>query len=477
MSKIKVVFKNISWLAVSQMVNSICAFFWTIVIANYLGVEQYGVISFSGSFIGITIILIDLGMTTYVTREVARNRSKLDEYVNLVIPIKIILSVAVLFLSGILFVFLNCEKITILVTLIYMIEMILMTFTQLINGIFQAFEEVKYQAIGCLINCGLLIVSILVTITLDLGIIAIAISYVIGYCGFFSFMAWRYWKQFGVPHPQLAFKQAVTTIKNSLPFGITTLFNTIYFGINIVMLSGMKGDFEAGIYKSVFNILLVFTTLFSVYQLVLFPIISNFFVTQKELIRKSYEKSLKYMLAIILPMCSGIFLYGKQVLMLIYNQSYGGAVMPLKISIWTVVILFLNGATMMVLNAIDLERRVTIIYLMGAGINILLNLWLIPSHSFNGSSIATLASSSVIFGILLAQILKTEFRPELRLVVDVVKIVIATMGMFGALWILQLSLWSGMIVGILIYGLLVCLLQIVDETDRRLLRHLMHKEK
>ena len=80
MSKIRVVFKNISWLTISQVINSVCAFFWTLVIANYLGVEKYGIISFATSFIGIAIIFIDFGMTTYVTREVARDKKRLEEY-------------------------------------------------------------------------------------------------------------------------------------------------------------------------------------------------------------------------------------------------------------------------------------------------------------------------------------------------------------------------------------------------------------
>ncbi|MCR5738108.1 MAG: flippase [Eubacterium sp.] len=477
MSKIRVVFKNISWLAVAQMINSICAFFWTIVIANYLGVTKYGIISFSTSFIGIAILLIDLGITTYVTREVARNRKRLDEYINLTLPLKLILSFAVFFLGLFFLIVSGCGKTTIVVTLIYMVEMILMTFTQLINGIFQAYEELKYQSIGALINCGLLIGGILITILSDWGIYGIALSYVVGYSGFFGFMAWRYVKQFGWPSPKINCSKSLLIIKKSLPFGITTLFNTIYFGINTVMLSGMKGDYEAGIYKAVFNILLVFTTLFSVYQLVLFPVVSNFFVNQKGLIQKSYEKSVKYLMAVILPICAGIFFYAKQILMLIYNQSYGEAILPLKISIWTVIVLFLNGATILVLNAINMERRVTMIYLLGAVVNVLINLLLVPGYSYNGSAVATLTSCSFIFLILLTQISKTEFQPGIHLLMDVVKIAIATMGMFLVLCVLHPSLWVGIFVGVLVYGALFIGLRLVDETDCTLLKLLIHKEK
>lgn len=477
MSKIRVVFKNISWLTISQVINSVCAFFWTIVIANYLGVEKYGIISFATSFIGIAIIFIDFGMTTYVTREVARDKKRLEEYVGLVIPVKIILSISVFFLSTLILFFCGCTKTTILITMIYLFEMVLISFTQFINGIFQAYEDLKYQAIGCLINCTLLIIFVLLVILLNLGIFAIAISYVIGYSGFFCFMAVKYLQKFELPKLQMNFRKALRTIKNALPFGLTTLFNTIYFGVNTVMLSGMKGDYETGIYKAVMNVILVFTTLFSVYQLVLFPVMSRFFVNQKELIWKSYEKSVKYLLAVALPMCAGIFIYAKQVILLIYNHSYTDAILPLKISIWTVVMLFLNGVTMLVLNAIDMEKRVTTIYLIGAGVNALLNYWLIPRYSYNGSAIATLISVSLIFLILLIQILNTEFGPKSDFMIHGIKLITAAGVMFIILWGLKLPLWAGIIVGAFVYGGMVITLRVIDDTDRYILKHMIHKEK
>ncbi len=477
MSKIKVVFKNISWLTVSQIITSVCAFFWTIVIANYLEVEKYGIISFSTSFIGIAIVLVDFGMTTYVTREVSRKQESLRDYANLIFGLKFILSLIVLILSlGALWMW-GCSKTTILVTLIFLSEMIIMSFTQFICGIFQAYENLKYQAIGGVINCILLISGVLITIFLNLGIYGIALSYVIGYVGFGTFMSTKYLKRFGWPCPYVDIKKSICIIKKSLPFGITSLFNTIYFWINTVMLSTMKGDYEAGIYKAVFNIIMVFTTLFSVYELVLFPVMSKFYVNKKELIQKSYEKSIKYLLSLSLPMCAGICIYARPIIELIYNKSYSATVVPLKISVWTVVILFLNGVTMMVLNAVNMEKRVTIIYLIGTVINVLLNLILVPKYSYNGAAYATLISVTLIFIILFLQIVRTKFRPKIALVISTVKILRSTTVMVIVLLIYEIPMWSGIIVGILIYGINFLGLGILDEQDKYIFKHLMHKEK
>ena len=65
MSKIQTIFKNMSRLFLSQILASICAFVWTVLMARYLGVEQYGIVGFAISITGILGILDDFGISTY----------------------------------------------------------------------------------------------------------------------------------------------------------------------------------------------------------------------------------------------------------------------------------------------------------------------------------------------------------------------------------------------------------------------------
>ena len=53
MSQTKTIFKNMSWLLISQIITSICGFIWTILMARYLGVEKYGIFGFAVSLTGI----------------------------------------------------------------------------------------------------------------------------------------------------------------------------------------------------------------------------------------------------------------------------------------------------------------------------------------------------------------------------------------------------------------------------------------
>ena len=63
MNQIKTIFKNVSWVTLSQIVTNVFAFFWTILIARYLGVTQYGILSFVLSLVMIIGIGEDIGIT------------------------------------------------------------------------------------------------------------------------------------------------------------------------------------------------------------------------------------------------------------------------------------------------------------------------------------------------------------------------------------------------------------------------------
>ena len=71
MSQVRTIFKNMSWLLVSQIIASVCGFIWTILMARYLGVERYGIFGFATSFTAILVIIVDLGISTHIVRHIA----------------------------------------------------------------------------------------------------------------------------------------------------------------------------------------------------------------------------------------------------------------------------------------------------------------------------------------------------------------------------------------------------------------------
>ncbi|ADC47374.1 polysaccharide biosynthesis protein [Methanobrevibacter ruminantium M1] len=475
MNQIKSIFKNTGWLSVSQVITSICAFLWTIIIARYLGVSDYGIVSFAVSFTGLMGIVMDLGISTYITREIAKHKDLVRKYFNNIFLFKLILAIILFILSGLILYVMGYSHLTIIVTLVFTIELIFMSMTTFLNGVFQAFEKVKYQAIGAILNSSFLLIGILITLGFDLGVISIAFAYTVAYSIYFSYMFLSYVKTFSRPHLELDTNFIREVIIKSIPFGLTNFFYSIYFSIDIVMLSYLAGDYATGLYKSAYNIINVFTTFFVVYQSVIFPVMSKFFKESQNLIKVSYELSVKYLLLIIIPISIGIFFYARPVVDLIYSNQYSLASTPVQILIWTVSFLFVNGAAAVLLNAIDKEKTVTKIYIIAAIFNVCLNLILIPRFSYDGAAIATVLSEILITIITLYHIFKTDYKPDLGLLKNVIKLIVCGIILFVALYYLNLSLWFAIPVGFIVYLISLFITKSIDDNDRYVIRELINR--
>ena len=181
MSEIKNIFRNVSWVTLSLIVVNICAFVWTISIARYLGVTDYGILSFAISFTVLLGMGTDIGMTTYATREISADNSKTQKFVNNVIPFKIILSAILFVLTAVILKLLGYNNLVIEVSLIMSFETILICMLNFIVGVFQANENQKIVAIIGIITSFLLVFITLIVIFFDLGLIFIALAYALAY--------------------------------------------------------------------------------------------------------------------------------------------------------------------------------------------------------------------------------------------------------------------------------------------------------
>ena len=476
MSQIKSIFANTSWLSVSQTITSFCAFLWTIIIARYLGVSDYGIVSFAISFTAISVIFMDLGMSTYTTREVAKHKELLHKYVNNIFLFKIILAIFLFFVSLLILYLMKYPSTTILVTMIFTVEISIMSMTVFLNGVFQAFEKVKYQAIGGILNSSLLLVFILITIGFNFGVVSIAIAYTIAYAFYFAYMLVNYIKRFGFPRFELDTGFIKSIVVNSLPFGLTNFFYTIYFSIDIVMLSYLTGNFTTGLYKSAYNIITVFTTFFVVYQSVIFPVMSKFFQESQELIKVSYELSIKYLLMIIIPLSVGVYFYALPIVDLIYSHQYSLSYTTVQILIWTVSFLFINGAGSILLNAIDKERTVTKIYIIAAIFNVCLNFIMIPMFSYDGAAITTVLSEILITVLILQPILKTSYRPNYTILINIGKLVACGIILLIALNLINTSIWLAIPIGLVVYLASLILTRSIDNQDKTIIKEIFTKQ-
>ncbi len=475
MSNVKTIFSNMSWLFVSQIIASVCGFIWTIVIARYLGVSDYGVLGFAISLTGILAITMDLGVNSHVVREIATNYDLTPKYLGNAIPLKSLFVIGTFILTLIILILMNANQLTITITLLFTIEMVFKTFIGLLNGSFQAYEEGKYQGIGNILLNIILLIFILISIFTDLGIFGITLSYVVA--NFIPLLYEYFIFQKKIAKPKFEFD--IDFCKNitmfALPFALSGIFYSIYYSVDTVMLSNIIGDYATGIYNASYKLISVLTVFYSVYTAVLYPVMSKFFKNDGKLLIVVFEKSVKYLSLIILPIAIATVIYSTDIIQLIFGIEFIESASALSILIWTVCLLFINGACGTLLNASHKEMTVTKIYFIAAVFNILLNLFMIPHYSYNGAATSTVLSDLLILIISLYVIYRLGYRLKRKLYGDLIKIIIGSLIMGGALYLLNLNMWIALPVGIIIYFGVLILVKLFDDDDKYVIKEVIGK--
>lgn len=475
MSQVKTIFKNMSWIAVSQVIASICGFIWTVLMTRYLGVTRYGIFGFATSLTGILAITADLGISTHIVRHIATDYDSAPKYLGNAIPLKCIFAVGTFILTLIILILGKSDDITVIITLLFAIEIVIRSFIGLLNGSFQAFEEGKYQGIGNTVLHVILLIFILITIFTDLGLYGITFSYILANLISLAYLYLTFEKNITKPKFELDMEFCKKITLYSLPFAATGVLYSLYYSIDGVMLTSLVGNYATGIYNATTKLILVLTIFYSVYGSVIFPVMSKFYKNDKKLLLISYEKSIKYLMLVMIPLAIATMIYSLDIIRLIYGTEFDPASSVLSILIWTVCLLFVSGAGNTLLNASHKEVSVTKIYAIAAVFNIALNFVLIPYLSYDGAAITTVLSDLLIVALQTYVIYKLGHRPNKKLYSDLVKIIIGSLILGIALHYLHLNMWVALPVGIVIYFATVYLLRVFDDDDKYVVNEILGK--
>lgn len=476
MSTAKRIVKNTSVLFIATIIGYILGFFVFAYTSRYLGAEGFGVISIALSLAAIFGIIIDLGLNTLTVREVARNKDLADKYISNTLLIKIILSILTFGLIILSTKIIGYSEQVSYVIYIITFSTIFAAFTGIFNAIFQAYEKLEYQSIGTVLNAVLMFIGVLIAIYLNLDIFAIAFVYFISSLVVLVYDILVYSWKFVLPKIDIDWSFWSPTIKDSLPFAVTGIFTMIYYWIDSVILSVMVGNEVVGWYNAAYRIIAIFASLYAVYMVSIFPVLSGFYETSKNSIKIAYERSFKYMLMINIPIAIFITFLADKIIFIICGPGYVPSVIALQILIWSVIFMFINTLSLNLLGSVNMQVVVTKIAAFGAIFNIVLNIVLIPEFSYIGSAVATVLTELLMLPVFFHVLRKTEYIDIAPLMKDAFKIVISNIVLVMAIILLsQFNYGLAVLMGVILYLVMIYITKTLDEDDIKLIKDLIKR--
>ena len=469
------------------MCNKVLGLFYVIYATRSLGATGFGIITGAIALVTLLSFLSDIGLSTLVVREVARNKSELSKYMDNVLGAKIPLSIITMVLIAIavnVLVDLHATGYTqdsIMIVYFIGLSTIISSFYGVFNSVFQAHERMEYQSLGQMINSAMLLAGAIMAVSLHMSIVVWAAVYLIASIATALFeiivCAWKF------TLPRLSFDLGFIkeSLKESLPFWLTGSFITVYYMVSSVLLQVMVSNDAVGWYNQAYKIVLFLGFIPNDLFGAVFPVSARLFTSSKDTLRFLFERSLKYLLILAVPLGIGTTLLADRLVVLLSGPQYLPAGPALAILIWSEVFIFINMALANMLNSINRQRVVTKQTALSAVVNVTLNIALIPFLGYIGACIVTVITEGVALVFLYRGMKGSEFQVPEHILRDTAKITISGLIMGAVVFVLNgmgafqgiIGLIAIVIIAMAIYFASIFLLRVPDTTDTDIFKRLM----
>jgi O-antigen/teichoic acid export membrane protein len=395
MSIVRRIFSNAIYLSIADVIGKFSLFILSIYMARLYGSEIFGQYSLIISLITIFSFIPDFGISALITRDVARNNKLVAKHIINGFFLRGLLSLLSIVL---LVVFVNIFHYSDIVKVsVYLasITLFFSSITQLCKSIFRAFEKMIYEAIILVIEKVLFVVLGLWIVFAKESIIYLFIVFVVS-----SFLALvfslfvLFWKFANIS--RIRRKIDFSFVKRIMSIGkyftISSILGIILFRIDTVMLSIMKGDSPVGWYNAAYNLILGISFIPGFFSISVFPLFARLKI-RSEAFAKAFTLSVKYLTALAIPLAVGTTVLAGRIILLFYGGGYENSILTLKLLIWAEAITFIVSIVSIILFAVNKEKIYSVVTLSALIVNIVLNLFFIPSLSMVGASIATIISN------------------------------------------------------------------------------------
>jgi O-antigen/teichoic acid export membrane protein len=374
---------------------------------NYLTLESYGEYILIYEYLAFFGITADLGLFTIAVREMSKDKADIPKLIGNILSLRTIVVFLSMFLASVIIFFIpeySDTKIPIGVIIAS-----LTTVLTILNGTISSVLQTKLRMhiaslamiVGKIVSVGFMVYIVLFGIpeASDFGF------YMLIFAGTFGALVTTLITNHQVKKItplvyQFDFKLWKDVLAKSLPYGIALFLNTIYFRVDSIMLSLIRGSEEVALYGVAMKTLEQFTVLPLYFMNSVLPVLTREIEALNERYKMIIKQSFSFLSMLSVPMVVGILILASSATRLIADEKFAsnyeigfyGSDFALQILIFTVLFQFLNVLFAFVLIALNRQGKLLYINASCVIFNLLGNLLLIPVLGFRGAAITSVLS-------------------------------------------------------------------------------------
>ena len=399
--------------AAIKVASALVAFATSIVLAKALGPAGYGIFSFVVALVALLAIPSELGIPSLAVREIAMSNARKDfgrmrgfivwshRTVALTSGALIIVSATALLNWGDR---LGTSKLSCMWLALLLVPLV--SLGALRDAMLRGLRKVLLGQLSqpllrplILLATMLLLWQLGVNLTspvriMSLHIMSVAAAFLIGLC---LFLANR---PHGLRGAQASFS-STDWLKSSIPFGLTAALQLVNGRTDILALGFFQSDEQVGIYRVASQLAAVVIFGLQAMAAVQGPHIASLFAKgDMRKLQQMITRSSQASLMVAVPVVIVIAAFGTYIIRFIYGGAYATAYIPLVILCVGQLVNASMGSVASVLNMTGHERETTKSVLVGAVVNVTLNLALVPVWGMIGAAIAT-ACTLIVWNVIM----------------------------------------------------------------------------
>jgi len=381
----------------AQLALKATNFLFTIFIVNQLGGSAYGQYTIVLAWAGLLSFIGDMGITTYLSREISRDASKANDLFWDTVTLRFILAIVCsIFTIGAAQVLTDYSGEMILGIGLYTITYFFSMFIAPLGSLISGNERVDIASILNVVMQVSFMVVAAIFLLLNLGFVWLVLAGPLTMPLVLVLHIWavrRY--RLGPPRFHINPRMWWSVLKAGLPFAFIQLASTFAVRIDTIVLSSYVSDEMIGWYNTAYNLTLILTGFAVSFNNALFPTLAREHENNPEIVRPVYYRLVKMLLFISLPIAVGGMLTAGKIVALLYKPEIAPAAIPLAIIVWDIPLSMYHMFSSYMSTAIRTEHRAARIYISMGVLNLVLNLLLVPQFGVIGAAFATVVTDLV----------------------------------------------------------------------------------
>jgi O-antigen/teichoic acid export membrane protein len=389
--------RNTMFLTAASIGQKAVAFLYFAVIARTIGDSATGAYFLALGLTTTIGVLDDLGLTSVLIREVARNKETATSYIKNIVGLKLLTIPITLVLAFVLPGLLGFSEAAAGLTHIAVMVMLLDTISLSFYGVLRGMHVLKYESVGIFVGQTLTTIfgcAVLFGGMEDLRLLILALILGSGWNALFA--AYNVVKRLGVTALIPSYSMGLMPLKMSFMFFLSAIFVKVYSYVDSFTLNLVLGGAAVGIYAVAYKLTYAFQFLPLAFIGALYPAMSAQ-ANDPRALKETLLKAEWYLALIGAPIIFGIYALAPEIINMFYSADYAESVPTLQILIFALLFIFMDFPMGALLNASGRQAVKTGIMGMTMVINIIANLTLIPMIGIPGAAVSALISFSFMF--------------------------------------------------------------------------------